>query len=645
MRFIFFLLSPGPRSEPSMRPAGADGPATSRVRRALLIGGAVALAVVALSSLHLLDVAELKALDFRFYIRGAQPPKSPIVIIAIDEASFDELHHTWPWPRRFHAQVLDALAEGRPLAVGLDVLFAEPSPYGEQDDRTFAQALGRARNVVLAGHLSLEETDLFEKWRLTLPLPALRRAALGFGVTNFPIDVDGTIRRGSVHVQFRGEPYPHFAEALLSSDAVRSRVGASRLQGDGEAWINFRGPAKTYPTISYYRVLRGEIPPEAFQDKIILIGATAITLQDVHQTPFSLTPAQGSRARTVLERLYHLFVSPLAAGERVPGVEVLANFAETVLRGNPLRRPPVGVHLAIVVVLILPVCYLTATLRGYKASWAYLVLFSGYAVLNVTLFSVFDLWLDLASPLVGVSVAYAGITLDRYVVEERQRQRVRALFARYVSPDVVKEILDSPDGAGLGGHRRKITVLFSDIRGFTSISEKLPPEGVISLLSEYLSRVSDIIFHHGGTIDKFIGDAVMALYGAPLGRADDAARAIRTAIDMVRLTEELSASWEARCGRPLRIGVGLNTGEAVVGNIGSELRADYTAIGDAVNVASRLEGLTKDLGASIVLSESTYEEVKGEFSLRPLREVFLKGRDVAVKVYTVQEPAESVRPG
>lgn len=642
MRLRF--LSPASRSEPPMRRSGAEDPATRRVRRAFLIGGAVAVLVIALSFLHLLDVAELKALDFRFYIRGAQRPEFPIVIIGIDEASFDELHHTWPWPRRFHAQLLNELARGRPLVVGLDVLFAEPSPYGEQDDRALAQAVAAAGNVVLAGLLSLEQTDLFEKWRLTLPLPFLRRVALGTGVTNFPIDPDGTIRRGSVTAQFRGEPFPHFVDAVLSAERVKARFGAPRLGGDGEVWINFRGPARTYPTIPYYRVVRGEIAPEVFRDKIVLVGATAITLQDAHQTPFSLTPASGSQAGSVLERLYHLAAAPLSGGDRVPGVEIQANFAETVLRGIPLRRPSVPVHLLVLLLLTLPVCYLTGAWRGYKACWAYLALASGYLILNFTLFAAFHLWLDLVTPLLSVTLAYGSITLERYVSEERQRHRIQTLFARYVSPDVVGEILESPEGAGLGGRRRKITVLFSDIRGFTSISEKLSPEAVISLLSEYLSRVTEIIFRQGGTIDKFIGDAVMALFGAPIERADDAVRAVRTAIDMTRLAEELSPGWEVQCGRPLRIGVGLNTGVAVVGNIGSELRTDYTAIGDVVNVASRLEGVTKDLGVSVVLSEATYEEAKGHFPLRPLREVFLKGRGVAVKVYTVADPVEPVQP-
>jgi adenylate cyclase len=406
-------------------------------------------------------------------------------------------------------------------------------------------------------------------------------------------------------------------------------------------WINFRGPAKTYPTIPYYRVFRGEVAPEAFRDKIVLIGATAVALHDVHQTPFSLTPSRGSRARGLLERLYHFAVAPLSGGEQVPGVEVQASFAETALRGIPLRRPPGPIHLAILLLLTLPLSYLTVALRGYRACGAYLALGSGYVILNVALFSTFHLWLEVVAPLLSVTLAYLSITVDRYVAEQRQRQRVQALFARYVSPEVLGEILGSPEGAGLGGRRRKITVLFSDIRGFTSISERLPPEAVISLLSEYLSRVTEIIFRHGGTIDKFIGDAVMALFGAPIARGDDAIRAVHTAIAMVRLAGELSENWEVRCGHPLRIGVGLNTGEAVVGNIGSELRTDYTAIGDVVNVASRLEGLSKDLGASIIVSEATYEEVKGQFRLRPLREAFLQGRDVAVKVYTLQEPVES----
>ncbi|MFQ5946563.1 MAG: adenylate/guanylate cyclase domain-containing protein, partial [Anaerolineae bacterium] len=367
------------------------------------------------------------------------------------------------------------------------------------------------------------------------------------------------------------------------------------------------------------------------------IGLTAKTLQDIHQTPFSLTASRGFRAPNLWERLYELVTVPQSRGEMLSGVEVQANFAETVLRGIPLRRPPVLFHLAILLLLSIPIWYLTAALRGYKAFWAYLSLAIGYTILNLALFSALNLWLDLVPPLLSLTLAYASISVDKYVSEERQRQRTRALFGRYVSPDVLREVLDNPEGAGLGGRRRKVTVLFSDIRGFTAISEQLPPEDVISLLNDYLSRVTDIMLLHGGTLDKFIGDAVMALFGAPIQRDDDAVRAVHTALALTRLAQELSPKWEARCRHPLEIGVGINTGEAVVGNIGSELRTHYTAIGDVTNLASRLEGLTRDLGVSIVVSETTYEEVKGEFRLRPIREVFVKGRAVAVKVYTLEE--------
>ncbi|MFQ5656030.1 MAG: CHASE2 domain-containing protein [Candidatus Methylomirabilales bacterium] len=627
-----------------MRHLGAEQSATKGVRRAFLIGAAVAVGVIGLSLLHFLEVAELTALDVRFYIRGAQRPTSPIVIVGIDEASFDEIYQPWAWPRKFHARVLNQVAKGQPLVVGVDLLFLEPSSYGAEDDRAFVEAMEAAGNVVLAGSISLEESDFFTKFRLSLPLPSLRRAALGYGITNLPLDADGAIRRGSLKSRFRGDAIPHFVDALLSADRVKAHLGLSRLQSDGEFWINFRGPTKTYPTISYYRVFNGEIDPEVFRDKIVLIGLTAKTLQDIHQTPFSFRASRGSRARHLLERLYHLATAPLSRGEMLSGVEVQANFAETVLRGIPLRRPPVLFHLAILLLLTVPICYLTAALRGYKAFWAYLSLAIGYTILNLVLFNAFDLWLDFVPPLLSLTLAYASVSVDKYVSEERERQRTRALFGRYVSPDVLREVLDSPEGAGLGGRRRKITVLFSDIRGFTTISEQLPPEDVISLLNDYLSRVTDIMLLHGGTLDKFIGDAVMALFGAPIQRDDDAVRAMRTALAMTRLAEELSPNWEARCGRPLRIGVGLNTGEVVVGNIGSELRAHYTAIGDVVNVASRLEGLTKDLGASIVVSETTHEEVKGEFRLRPIREVFLKGRTVAVKVYTLEKEAGADDP-
>ena len=235
--------------------------------------------------------------------------------------------------------------------------------------------------------------------------------------------------------------------------------------------------------------------------------------------------------------------------------------------------------------------------------------------------------------LLGIVLVYSGITVDNYVNERRERIRVRSTFGKYVSPDVMEEILKDRKGLALGGNRRHITVLFSDIRGFTSISEQIEPEQVITLLSDYLGQVTNIVLKHGGTVDKFIGDAVMAIFGAPNSYEDDAFRAVGAGLDMIKLAESLSPKWSKLIGSSLKIGVGINTGDAVVGSIGSEVRSDFTAIGDTVNLASRLEALTKELGVPMLISEFTALEVMEKMPLNALRHVKVAGREGSLLVY------------
>jgi adenylate cyclase len=243
--------------------------------------------------------------------------------------------------------------------------------------------------------------------------------------------------------------------------------------------------------------------------------------------------------------------------------------------------------------------------------------------------------------LVGIVLSYSAITLDSYIREQRERLRLRMIFSRYVSADVVHEILENREGLALHGRRRHITVLFSDIRGFTSISEQINPEQVVAFLSEYLAQATQIIFRHRGTVDKFIGDAIMALFGAPKSYGDDALRAVQAGLEMVALVESLGPQWTPILGRPLKVGIGINSGEAVVGSIGSEVRADFTAIGDAVNLASRLEGLTKELDTPLILSEYTAAELGDRLPLKPLGRVRVAGREAPLLIYTVATVAET----
>jgi len=570
--------------------------------------------VVAAYLLGAFDGLELKALDARFLLRGPQRPASPIVIVAIDDNSFQELYERgaqWPWPRSWHAELIERLRRGRPLLIGLDILFTEQSRFGPQDDRALADAIRRAGNVVLAAHFSWGEiaaegteggSVVGVKESLDLPLALLRDQAAGYGFVNIAPDADAFIRRAPITRSHQGRPEPSFAKRLFE---LASGVQEKDPLG-GDLLINFRGPVGTFPTIPYYQVLLGEVGPETFTGKIVLVGSAAPSLQDLFPTPF-------------------------AAQQRMLGVEIQANILETLLQGIPLVHPPLLFHLLLVMVWALAAAFIGFLFRPLKAFGLVAGLSLAYGLASVAAFVFFQVWLEIVAPSAALFVTYGAVVLRNYIQEEGEKRRL----SRYFSPAVLDEIVRHPEQMSLGTARRRATILFSDIRGFTSISEHLPPEDVVDLLREYLTAMTEIVFKHGGVVDKFIGDAIMALYGVPLPYEDHAARAVRTALEMQARTALLAPRWVAKCGEPLRIGVGIHTGEVVVGTMGSAQRLEYTAIGDTVNLTSRLEGMTKDLNASIVISQDTKTDIEGLFHVQPLGQVTVKGRKTPVEVYAV----------
>ncbi len=565
----------------------------------------VAVALTALLSVF--EFLELKSLDLRFLLRGPISPVSPIVIISIDEDSFDELDLAWPWPRALHGRMLDLVRQGRPVAIGLDILFIEPSVRGPRDDQALGEAVARAGNVVLGAVFSEIRDALFVKEDLNPPLKAIRDGAAAFGFVNLSTDEDAFVRSGELSRPYQGGIQRSFDQRLYEL-AVRAGVPAKPLPPSRKVLINYRGPKRTFPVIPYYRVLNGEAKPESFAGKIVLVGATAPALHDEFPTPFS-------------------------GQEKMPGVEIHANLLETLLQGNRLTRvhPYTGAALALGAALLAGL--VTSLRRPIRAFVLALAVGAIYAALVFWLFAARSLWVDLVPVQAALLLGYGGTVVVNFIREQREKRRL----SRFFSPAIIKEILSAQKEGSLLGSRRRVTVLFSDIRGFTSLSEKLTPEEVVEMLREYLTAMTEIVFKHGGTVDKYIGDAIMALYGAPFDQPDHAVQAVRTALEFQDRIRVLSERWEAKCGVRLRNGVGIHTGEAVVGTIGSEQRLEYTAIGDTVNLASRLEGLTKEFLSPIIVSQSTHEEVKQFFYSRYLGEVRVKGKEVPVKIYAVEK--------
>lgn len=535
-------------------------------------------------------------------------------------------------------------------------------------DAQLAEALRRAGNVVLgyynfvsaeeAAHLSPEEQEnrrqiitrakyslirypagitrqalrVPHSYGVEVNLPLLSEAAKSFGYFNaIPHPADGYIRRTPLIYEYQQEYYPSLAMQVvytylnpplppivyaLGQEGYGSvnhiQVGNIAIPTDetGMLMINFYGPEQQFPYYAISDVVLGRIPPDTFRDKIVLLGFTADIYQDLHSTSFQ----------------------PIS----YPGVETHATIIANILDQEFLTRPE-GIFLIDLLILFLMSVLLGIFLPHTRPiSGAVALLLCIAAVFGVAYyaFAAQKVWLNTIYPTLFLLLNYVALTSYKYLTEERRKKEVKMAFQHYVAPAVVDQMLDRVDQLHLGGERKKLTALFSDIRGFTSISENMTPEELVRFLNEYLSAMTGIVLRYEGTVDKYMGDALMAFYGAPLDQPDHAVRACRTALDMMTRLRELRTGWETRGLPPMNIGIGINSGEMSVGNMGSEERFDYTIMGDNVNLASRLEGINKQYGTNIVISQFTYALIQEQaFIVRELDSVRVKGRQEPVIIY------------
>lgn len=461
-------------------------------------------------------------------------------------------------------------------------------------------------------------------------IPTLSEAAQANGFFNAIPDDDGTIRRGMLVLTLNDRVFPSLALKSVSTfenapimmefadyGVAQIAVGDRKIpvNESGKLMVNFYGPGHTFPHYSASDVVTGKVDPALFKGKIVLAGVTAIGIYDIRATPFS----------------------PV-----FPGVEVHANIIENILHNDFLIRPEwmaifdLGAILAIGLILglILP------KVRAAYGLIPVVVVALSYYGIDRYLFEVKGVIVSTVYPIAEVFFIFLGITFYKYLTEEKKRKQYREAFSRYVSASVVNEILKDPDRLKLGGERKTLTVMFSDIRGFTSISELLDPETVVHILNEYLTPMTEAVFQQGGMLDKYIGDAIMAVYGAPLAQPDHARKACITALEMMKRLRVLQQGWAERNLPLINIGIGINTGPMSVGNMGSEMLFDYTVIGDSVNLASRLEGLNKEYGTNIIVSEATYQEAKEEFIFRAMDRVVVKGKKETVGIFELMGTKE-----
>ena len=498
--------------------------------------------------------------------------------------------------------------------------FIPPSPSPEFLDKAKLSAVRVIQNPPV-GYLN-------EAVGIEVNIPIIEQVAPYVGSFNLFADPDGTVRWMPLVIRYENRLFPSlvletlvagFPEnpLIISMDhqgIQRIHFGAVSIPTNnrGEILVNHYGSAYLFPHFSAVQIMRHEAPADCLKDRIVFIGITTEGLHDMRPTPF-----------------YPAF----------PGVELHCTVMENILNQQFLNRSDrFAPFFDMVAIISTGIIFLLLSFiwRGILPMTAVMALLAGsYIVITHLVFLYLGTWLNHVYPVSNLVLSYTGISAHRFMREEREKRMIRRTFGYYVHGSVVEEMLQHPERLHLGGEKKELTVLFSDIRGFTSLSEQIPPEKLVPQLNEYLTHMTHVVFERHGTLDKYIGDGMMAIYGAPLDQEDHPCRACYTALDMIKTLEELQNSWRKQ-GKPiLQVGIGINSGWMIVGNMGSEHRFDYTVLGDNVNLASRLEGLTKTYGVSIIASETTWESVKHQFIGRELDVVRVKGKQKPVSIYQI----------
>jgi len=623
-----------------------------------------------LSDFSPFELLELKSLDFRFRL-PSQPETvdTSVVLVTVDQNSMDFFAAqkvSWPWPREFYGLVVDYLKDAGARVVGFDFDFSTPDvdrveSDGAESDHAFAEAVRRAGIVVLGSNLAVRDpgdqlgTAILPRLlapvpargtagpafdRAAAPLPEFQDAAGMLGVTNFETDVDDIGRRIPLVYRYRQSALPQFA---LACYALSRAVPPGRLDSlvktiptgaDGKmliAWYGKGGPDGAFRYISIHALivsarkmkagLPPDVPPELFRGKHVIVGGTAVGLWDYKPTPF-----------TVLEKY--------------SGMEIQATILSNLLKGHVVTQTPWWMAYLLMLLLALAVALIFLRVHNVTLAATLIGLLGlAFAAAAAALFRSSQIWIPVVGPALSLVTTFALAGVVSYAIEGQQKRRLRRAFNRYLSPHVVGEILHNADQVELGGKTIEATVFFSDIKNFTNISERFAPKDLVAFLNEYFTLASDAILQHEAMLDKYIGDAIMAIFGAPIPRPDHARAACETALEIQRLLKESFLRTERDLRAPIfETRIGLNTGKMVVGNIGSTRRLDYTAIGDTVNLASRLEGVNKVFGTSIIISEFTYEQAKDFIEVRQLDVLRVKGKQTPVRIYELLCEKGGLRP-
>lgn len=579
--------------------------------------------------------------DSLFRIRGAQKLSDEIVIIGVDDESFNALNQRWPFPRSQHAQLIENLNRAGARLIIFDIEFTEPSDPHE--DGILAQTAAKYQNVVFAGKI-IENNQGGTHQQLYSPISEITSQGLSWGLVNLGVDNDGVMRKYALFHKYDKEPYYTLGVAGLANYRVYQsnwsqhiRIEEGKLDvidkkiplyDKNEALINYFGGSGTFTYRSYSSILDDSLTAMPGQqgvetddfeeilasgvlrDKIVLVGANTAELHDYFPTPFSSKNA-------------------------MPWVEIHANFIEMVLQNKYLAEVDGWLWFVIEILIVALLWFVFKKIKPQWGAIILLILALGHFILAYQLFSHSSLIIPIVQTILLLILLYLGALINHYLASIRERRFIRNAFQQYMAPELVDKLLKDPKSLKYGGSLQEVTVLFSDIRSFTTYSENHKPEETVQILKEYLTEMVNTIVNNQGILDKFVGDEIMALYGTPVPLPNPALNACKTALQMRQKLIELQAKWQSEGRESFDIGIGINTGMAVVGNLGSEQIFDYTAIGDTINLGARLEAINKEYETQhhIIISEFTLEKVADAVKTRYLDEVKVKGKNKAVKIY------------
>jgi adenylate cyclase len=655
---------------------------------AITFAGVVAFFGKETSITNFIEVMSLKTIDLRFEFRGPIKPGNHVTIVAIDDKSLNA-EGKWPWPRDKMAALIEKVSDAGSKVIAFDVGFLDEddkrvltllsmikknirTDHGGQtyindlimssdNDERFARAVKSSKTTVVLGYyFDLDEdipsentkkhdtdedlisssqyqdfsysSEKAEKDSGFLiakhPQPNIKiisEASEKSGFFNMKPDQDGIVRSMPAVIIYNDLLYAPlslmavsaFLEATLSihvgetrNTAIIIKEHTIPIDRDGSIMINYRGGPKTFPHVSITDILNGKADNTLLKNRVVIVGATATALSDIRSTPFSTVS---------------------------PGCEIHANIIDSILSNDQLYHPPLysmwsvfAIALAGVILgLVLPFVGAVPGILIYSC------LGIGYWGLCQILFSRTGLVLNMIYPLTVLTLVYITVTADRYLSESKKKKFISDAFSTYLAPSVVKQLIKSPEKLGLGGEDREITAFFSDVQGFTSISEKLSAKELVELLNEFLTEMTDIILTHEGTVDKFEGDAIIAFFGAPNTLENHARTTCKACVAMHDRLKILNERWKQEHRPQLHMRIGLSSGIAVVGNMGSVNRMDYTMMGDVVNTAARLEGVNKVYGSYSMISETTKNMAGPEIETREIDTIFLVGKNEPVTIYQI----------